>query len=72
MFHPMLILFCFVFNHFLRSRSLSRRVGSHLIRMPKEVPNDYFKYSDPTPFACACIACESEDSMTAAVTEALE
>ena len=26
-------------------------IGSHLIRMPKEAPNDYFKYSDLTPFA---------------------
>ena len=68
MLHHMLTLFYFVFNHFLRSRSPEQFIGSHLIRLPKEAPNDYFKYSDLTPFACACIACESEDSMTAAVT----
>ncbi len=63
MLRSMLTAFCFVFNHFLRSRSREQVIGSHLIRLRKEAPNDYFKYSDLTP-----IACESEDSMTAAVT----
>ena len=42
MFHAMLTAFCFVFNHFLRSRSPEQFIGSHLIRLPKEAPNDYF------------------------------
>jgi len=68
MFHPMLTSFCFVFNSFFTIEEPRSVIGSHLIRLPKEAPNDDFKYSDLTPFACACIACESEDSMTAAVT----
>ena len=68
MFHPMLTSFCFVFNSFFTIEEPRAVIGSHSIRLPKEAPNDYFKYSDLTPFACARIACESEDSMTAAVT----
>jgi hypothetical protein len=30
----MLSSFCFVFNHFLQSRSREQAIGSHLIRLP--------------------------------------
>jgi len=36
----MLTAFCFVFNHFLRSRSPEQIIGSQLITLPKEAPND--------------------------------
>jgi hypothetical protein len=32
----MLTSFCFVFNHFLRSRSPEQVIGFHLIKLPKE------------------------------------
>jgi hypothetical protein len=38
---------------FFTIEELRAVIGSHLIRLPKEAPNDYFKYSDLTAFACA-------------------
>jgi len=42
MFRPMLTSFCFVFNHFFTIEEPRAVIGSHLIRLPKEAPNDYF------------------------------